>query len=120
MKQLAIISQGEDDIESKLSDCVKGLENARVGAAARRKSERQHRQLVSRIRTVMIWRLSGNLKSYSPGLQLITSRRSWERRNEYETRERRRTAPVNCLSQLFSVSSLIVGCGKPICRNTEA
>ena len=28
MKQLAIISQGEDDIESKLSDCVKGLENA--------------------------------------------------------------------------------------------
>ena len=28
MKQLAIISQGENDIESKLSDCVKGHENA--------------------------------------------------------------------------------------------
>jgi hypothetical protein len=30
MKQVAIKSQQEGDIESKLSDCVKGLENAGV------------------------------------------------------------------------------------------
>ena len=35
MKQLAIICQGEDDIESRLSYCVKGLANAGVGALSR-------------------------------------------------------------------------------------